>query len=322
MDDKKAKGKEGLDKILEGELEKGNTILLRGTTGTGKTLFSLSVLTNWVLKNEKNGLYLGVNEPITIVEKHFEENDFLNNPEKVDLIDLRKKLNWQENSGSLDLGDLIKKIKKFIKEKNSKIVILDSIFSLYLLTNTEINRKKFIYNLVHGLRDEGLILIFISGKEIETEYIDPFEIVIDFIPSKNTENFDSSKIELKKTKAPKQKGTTSNLKITEKRIEIYPIEEKREIKDDKLKKEPKSRTKQIIEKKIKKIEEIEENLKDRAKFGASEDVIFSFEKEKDFNEFSKSRICRKNNIKIGEPKKKENKVWATVVISSPTGKDV
>ena len=60
----------GLDKMLDGGLVKGNTYLLMGDTGTGKTLVAMRFLLEG-LNNGENCLYISVDKHPSMVLQHF-----------------------------------------------------------------------------------------------------------------------------------------------------------------------------------------------------------------------------------------------------------
>jgi circadian clock protein KaiC len=63
-------GIDGLDKLIEGGFVKDSTIMVRGGTGTGKTLFCLQYLYNGVAKYDEAGVYLSFSESESIVCQH------------------------------------------------------------------------------------------------------------------------------------------------------------------------------------------------------------------------------------------------------------
>jgi len=51
----------GLDRLIEGGLPKGRSILVTGEPGTGKTIFSLQFLVEGLVRGEK-GIYVAADE--------------------------------------------------------------------------------------------------------------------------------------------------------------------------------------------------------------------------------------------------------------------
>jgi len=62
-------GIKGLDELIFGGFPKNSTILIAGTTGTGKTTFGLNFLVNGALKYKEPGVYVSLEEePKRIIE--------------------------------------------------------------------------------------------------------------------------------------------------------------------------------------------------------------------------------------------------------------
>lgn len=289
----------------------------------------LSILNQGFKEFGYQGLYLGVNEPISLIFKYLSNFDFLEKPgdgeEGLSYINLREKLDLKNKSDKIKINNLVSEIKNLIEDYNSKLVVVDSVFSFYLYCNIQVNHKRFIYELVNELRNEELIIIFISGEEFEKDYIVPFDTVINFYPLTDTESSVVSKIKVINRRGKSFLKTKNNLKITDHKIEIYPSGESKEeklVEEEKTDERKESYVKRSIRDKIKKIEKIEDKLINRAEFGASEEIILSFSNRDEFNEFSNNQISLKNNIKLGEPKEKGEKIWVRAKISAPTEKGV
>src|SRR5437870_13885272 len=59
----------GLDRLIEGGLPKGRSILVTGEPGTGKTIFSLQFLAEGLARGE-SGIYVAADEPpLDIIEQ-------------------------------------------------------------------------------------------------------------------------------------------------------------------------------------------------------------------------------------------------------------
>ncbi len=55
-------GIKGLDTLLDGGIPKGNIISLSGTSGSGKTIFSLQYLCKGIVENNENGVFISLEE--------------------------------------------------------------------------------------------------------------------------------------------------------------------------------------------------------------------------------------------------------------------
>jgi circadian clock protein KaiC len=118
-------GIRGFDELVQGGIPKGNTILLTGTPGTGKTIFGLEFLCNGAVQFKEKGLYVS-----------FEQNTN-------SLIDQASSFGWDLESlikkgqleiiyipiSEIDKRTSSKILEKIAKEKIKRLVI-DSISTL------------------------------------------------------------------------------------------------------------------------------------------------------------------------------------------------
>lgn len=63
-------GVDGLDKLLEGGYIKDSTVLIRGDTGTAKTLFCLNYLYYGAKDNDEPGIYITFSESEKAIQQH------------------------------------------------------------------------------------------------------------------------------------------------------------------------------------------------------------------------------------------------------------
>jgi circadian clock protein KaiC len=146
----------GFDELVEGGLPKGKCILLSGTPGTGKTIFSLQYIYNGATKCREKGMYIS-----------FEEN-------KQNLFSQAKKFGWNmekfEKEKKIFIKDIpvsdlkentVKEFITYVKENNITRLVIDSLSALAInipstyTKLTEINDlfvKRFIYNFINELR--------------------------------------------------------------------------------------------------------------------------------------------------------------------------
>ena len=59
----------GLDDLVEGGIPENFIVLVSGTSGTGKTTFTMQYLTEGVKKYNEKGIYIGLGESIDIIEQ-------------------------------------------------------------------------------------------------------------------------------------------------------------------------------------------------------------------------------------------------------------
>ncbi len=159
----------GLDNILNGGIPRGNTILITGSCGTGKTTMSLEFLVHGALMGERS-MYISVTEaPEKLVENMITYDFFdkkLIDDKKLLFIDLQEiyvKLGLEKLEFTLeDVNILVEQIVKMVKELGIKRLVVDSITSIcYRLTSKE-EIREFILHLGKELSDLGCTTILIS----------------------------------------------------------------------------------------------------------------------------------------------------------------
>ncbi len=159
----------GLDNILNGGIPRGNTILITGSCGTGKTTMSLEFLVHGALMGERS-MYISVTEaPEKLVENMITYEFFdkkLIDDKKLIFVDLQEiyvKLGLEKLEFTLeDVNILVEQIVKMVKELGVRRLVIDSITSIcYRLTSKE-EIREFILHLGKELSDMGCTTILIS----------------------------------------------------------------------------------------------------------------------------------------------------------------
>ncbi len=158
-----------MDNILNGGIPRGNTVLITGSCGTGKTTLSLEFLVRGALMGERS-MYISVTEvPEKLVENMKTYSFFdrkLIEEKKLILIDLQEiyvKLGLEKLEFDLeDVNILVEQIVKIVKELGIKRLVIDSITSIcYRLTSQE-EIREFILHLGKELSDLGCTTLLIS----------------------------------------------------------------------------------------------------------------------------------------------------------------
>lgn len=161
----------GFDSLIEGGFPVGSRVLISGTAGTGKTIFSLQYLYNGAIHDNEMGVYFT-----------FEEK-------KEALYEQAKQFGWDfkklESKGlikiiSIGTEDITKTtmrdIVDIVKNTKAKRVVIDSLTTLVYLcssfnsgqtqVNEQHNIKKFLYSFLAYFNEfKNLTCIFISQKD-------------------------------------------------------------------------------------------------------------------------------------------------------------
>lgn len=162
-------GIEGLDNILNGGIPRGNTVLVTGSVGTGKTSMCLEFLVHGAVLGE-NSMYLSVTESSDKLLKNIIPYDFFDDklmregrlmfldiPVIYDRLGLDKpEFDYEE------IHILIDAIVGLVREMKVKRLVVDSITSVsYRLKSEEIIRE-FVLKLGSIMSGQGCTTILVS----------------------------------------------------------------------------------------------------------------------------------------------------------------
>lgn len=162
-------GIEGIDHILNGGIPRGNTVLVAGSVGTGKTSICIEFLVHGALEGE-NSLYLSVTEPTAKLLKNVIPFDFFDDRltkqgrlRFVDLPHLYEKLGIDKAEFTFDeVKLLVDTIAGLVDEHEVRRFVLDSITSVnYRLKDPELIRD-FLLRLGTILSSKGCTSLLVS----------------------------------------------------------------------------------------------------------------------------------------------------------------
>jgi len=164
-----ATGIDGLDNILDGGIPRGNTVLVTGSVGTGKTSLSLQFLIHGAVQGE-HGLFIGVTEssekllrnivPYDFYEKSLHEEKILS---FVDLPEIYERLGLDKlEFDQEEIHLLVNTITDFVKELKVKRLALDSITSVCYRLRTEEKVRDFVLRLGSSLSSLGCTTLLVS----------------------------------------------------------------------------------------------------------------------------------------------------------------
>lgn len=220
----------GFDKLVQTGFPKGSSILLSGTSGTGKTIFSLQYIYNGAVKEKEIGIYFT-----------FEEK-------KESLIAQSKQFGWDledmEKKGLIKIISIgthnidnktVEDMLKIIEKTKATRIVIDSITTLSYLTPestindyiTKYSIKKFLYNFLTKFKDfHNLTSIFISQRDEAlsntiAEYICDGIVHIDY---ESLGGDYSRNLTIRKMRKTKNDEDLHPLEISNKGIVIHDIE--------------------------------------------------------------------------------------------------
>lgn len=172
--DKQAKessptGVKEFDRILNGGFPKGAVILLAGSSGSGKTIFSFQWLFEGV-KHDENGLYITLTEPIFKILENLEKMSYYDREaveqEKLKIIDLRNVFAGKGHNPKA----IIEYIAEEVKQTHAKRLCIDSITAIAYQYNEKHQIRSFIFELGKTLAILGCTTILTSEVSEQNKY--------------------------------------------------------------------------------------------------------------------------------------------------------
>jgi circadian clock protein KaiC len=162
-------GIEGLDNILDGGIPRGNTVLVSGSCGTGKTTLSLEFLVRGASNGERS-LFLSVTEASPKIVQNLSTFEFfdpkLMEEGRLTFLDvpvLYEKLGLHREEFSLeDIDLLVGSIVRLASELKVQRLVLDSLTSLCYRIRQDEKIRDLILKLGKGLSDIDCTTILVS----------------------------------------------------------------------------------------------------------------------------------------------------------------
>ncbi|MES2622157.1 MAG: circadian clock protein KaiC [Bacteroidota bacterium] len=184
-------GIEGLDEITEGGFPKGRPTLICGSAGCGKTLLGMQFLVKGITERNEPGVFMSFEEPAHDLVQNVASLGFdlpkLIAAKKLKIDHVRVEKSEIEETGEYDLEGLFIRLNYAIDSIGAKLVVLDTIESLFGgMENAALLRSE-IRRLFHWLKEKGVTAI-ITGERGESsltrqgleEYVSDCVILLDF----------------------------------------------------------------------------------------------------------------------------------------------
>ncbi len=159
---------EGLDEIAHGGLPMGRSTLISGTSGTGKTLFSLQFIYNGIVELGENGVFVTFEEsPADIIKNAHSFNwdlQKLIDEGKLFILDASPDPEGQEVVGDFDLSALIERIQYAILKYDAKRISIDSITAIFQQYESLGLVRREIFRLVGRLKSLGVTTVMTTER--------------------------------------------------------------------------------------------------------------------------------------------------------------
>lgn len=159
---------EGFDDISHGGLPIYRTTLVSGTSGTGKTLFSVQFLYNGITQFNEPGIFVTFEEsPADIIKNAhiFGWNlQKLVDEGKLFILDASPDPEGQDVVGNFDLSAIIERIQYAIRKFKARRVSIDSVTALFQQYDAASIVRREIFRLVARLKQVGVTTIMTTER--------------------------------------------------------------------------------------------------------------------------------------------------------------
>ena len=153
-------GIRGLDNLIEGGFEKNASILLVGSTGTGKTLFALQFLYEGAVKYNEPGVFISFEEDKHSLYRH--SSNFNWNFKKLEKEEMFKVMKYKPHQVEKLMEEGGGTIRDAIRKMGAKRLVIDSITSYGLLFKDDYQKRENILSFFDLLYKWGCTTLVIS----------------------------------------------------------------------------------------------------------------------------------------------------------------
>lgn len=166
-------GIDGLDEMLDGGMNQGNTVAVVGSPGSGKTLISLQFLYA-SLCGGKTCLYISSNHSEEELMYHSQRYgwDFLRFIESKQLVLTQiKPVRLAQKGGELHLvSDYLDELPRVVSEIKMDVVMLDSVTDFLMLCKSEIESRSRLLNLFRIISANGSTALITAESDVKSDW--------------------------------------------------------------------------------------------------------------------------------------------------------
>ena len=229
----------GLDELVEGGFPKGDTILIAGRAGTGKSIMANQFLYNGATEYDEPGVLVTLEESPHLIKRNMMrfgmDLDAQVKKKKLAIVDLSpsKEVTPMKISEypSFDLSGLEAIILNHVKKLGAKRVVIDTLAILaYKFRSRDILREEF-FKLTANITRAGTTLILTSEIPAQHDGLGVFDIeaflasgVIVLYNEMISETSRSRSIEVLKLRGSKHSSRIHSMRITDEGIRVWPAE--------------------------------------------------------------------------------------------------
>lgn len=221
--DKAPTGITGFDELLYGGILRGNTVLLEGVPGAGKTTFGIEFIYHGITECNENGVIVTCEElPESIYR------DALNFGWDLKALEEADKLRVLCTSPEVLVDPEVNLIENVVREVGARRILVDSISHLQNVMNNPLSLRKSVYSFCNGLRRLGLTSFLVKERVSDGSRDYAFEeyVVDAVIHLENRERPGLHRhrvLEITKTRGQEHVPGKQTFRITDEGIKVFPL---------------------------------------------------------------------------------------------------
>ena len=229
----------GLDDLIEGGFPRGDTILIAGKAGTGKSILATQFIYRGAKDYNEPGVFVTMEEPPHLIKRNMNQFGMdLAKMEKsgmVSIVDLSPSKEVTPVTigeyPSFDLSGLEAIIMNHVQKIGAKRIVIDTLSIMaYKFRSRDILREEF-FKLCANLTRTGCTLLLTSEIPAQDQGLGVFDIeaflasgVIVLYNEKISDTSRSRSIEVLKLRGSKHSSRIHSMRITEEGIRVWPGE--------------------------------------------------------------------------------------------------
>ncbi|MFW9982334.1 MAG: ATPase domain-containing protein [Candidatus Thorarchaeota archaeon] len=229
----------GLDELTEGGFPRGDTILIAGKAGTGKSILATQFIYRGAVDYNEPGVFVTLEEPPHLIKRNMlqfgMDLDKLVKEKKISIVDLSPSKEITPVTigeyPSFDLSGLEAIIMNHVNKIKAKRIVLDTLSIMaYKFKSRDILREEF-FKLAANLTRTGCTLLLTSEIPAQDQGLGVFDIeaflasgVIVLYNEKISDTSRSRSIEVLKLRGSKHSSRIHSMRITDEGIRVWPGE--------------------------------------------------------------------------------------------------
>lgn len=216
-------GIKGFDELLYGGTVRGNTVLLEGVPGAGKTTFGIEFIYRGITEFNEHGVIVTCEElPESIYR------DALNFGWDLKALEEANKLRILCTSPEVLVDPEVNLIESVVREVGARRILIDSISHFQNVINDPLSLRKAVYSFCNGLRRLDLTAFLVKERVSDGIRVYAFEeyVVDAVIHLENRERPGLHRhrvLEITKTRGQEHIPGKQTFRITDEGIKVFPL---------------------------------------------------------------------------------------------------